>query len=191
MVQCHKSVINKSPSDAKITMLPPAAFTAEISGSMQHDMKLSVGGTASIIAILFGAPRRIKPMLWLLRYCLILATTLALGGLIFGAVNVIAWASRQSCLARVDYAVVHSGGARAAGTIHPGNPPRDRPSIFWAAFTRFRLSCFELCGLRPRPTRLACRHWRRHFGLRDDFAFFAVVSARMRAQAKRVESKAR
>jgi hypothetical protein len=43
------------------------AFVAEISGSMKHDITLSVGGTALIIAILFWlAHRRWKPMLWLL-----------------------------------------------------------------------------------------------------------------------------
>ena len=115
------------------------AFTAEISGSMQHDMKLSVGGTALIIAILFWcAHRRIKPMLWLLTLlALILAATLALGGLIFGAVNVISMGFAAILLGlAVDYAVVHYQEALA----HPDlSIPEVRraiaPSIFWAAVT--------------------------------------------------------
>ena len=54
-----KQVVGSTlPADAKIHIgyTGRPAFTAEISGSMQHDMKLSVGGTALIIAILFGAP---------------------------------------------------------------------------------------------------------------------------------------
>ncbi len=136
-----KSVINKSPSDAKITIgyTGRPAFTAEISGSMQHDMKLSVGGTASIIAILFWcAHRRIKPMLWLLTLlALILAATLALGGLIFGAVNVISMGFAAILLGlAVDYAVVHYQEALAQPELSiPEIRRAIAPSIFWAAFT--------------------------------------------------------
>ena len=115
------------------------AFVAEISGSMKHDITLSVGGTAFIIAILFWlAHRRIKPMLWLLTLlALILAATLALGGLIFGAINVISMGFAAILLGlAVDYAVVHYQEALA----HPDlSIPEIRraiaPSIFWAAVT--------------------------------------------------------
>jgi predicted RND superfamily exporter protein len=114
-------------------------FAAEISGSMQHDITLSVGGTSVIIAILFWlAHRRIKPMLWLLTLlALILAATLALGGLVFGAINVISMGFAAILLGlAVDYAVVHYQEALA----HPHlSIPQIRraiaPSIFWAAVT--------------------------------------------------------
>jgi uncharacterized protein len=114
-------------------------FAAEISGGMQHDITLSVGGTSVIIAILFWlAHRRIKPMLWLLTLlALILAATLALGGLIFGAVNVISMGFAAILLGlAVDYAVVHYQEA----LTHPDlSIPQIRrsiaPAIFWAAVT--------------------------------------------------------
>jgi len=115
------------------------AFVAEISGSMKHDITLSVGGTSVIIAILFWlAHRRIKPMLWLLTLlALILAATLALGGLVFGAINVISMGFAAVLLGlAVDYAVVHYQEALA----HPNlTIPEVRrtiaPAIFWAAVT--------------------------------------------------------
>jgi predicted exporter/lauroyl/myristoyl acyltransferase len=115
------------------------AFVAEISGSMKHDITLSAGGTSVIIAILFWlAHRRIKPMLWLLTLlALILAATLALGGLIFGAINVISMGFAAILLGlAVDYAVVHYQEALA----HPDlTIPEVRraiaPAIFWAAVT--------------------------------------------------------
>jgi predicted exporter/lauroyl/myristoyl acyltransferase len=114
-------------------------FASEISGGMQHDITLSVGGTSVIIAILFWlAHRRIKPMLWLMTLlALILATTLALGGLIFGAINVISMGFAAILLGlAVDYAVVHYQEALA----HPDlSIPQIRhaiaPAIFWAAVT--------------------------------------------------------
>jgi predicted exporter/lauroyl/myristoyl acyltransferase len=115
------------------------AFVTEISGSMKHDITLSVGGTSVIIAILFWlAHRRVKPMLWLLTLlALILAGTLALGGLIFGAINVISMGFAAILLGlAVDYAVVHYQEALAQPEL---SIPRIRraiaPSIFWAAVT--------------------------------------------------------
>ena len=115
------------------------AFTAEISGSMQHDMQFSVGGTALIIAVLFWcAHRRVQPMLWLLTLlALILLATLALGGLIFGAVNVISMGFAAILLGlAVDYAVVHYQEALAQPELSiPEIRRAIAPSIFWAAVT--------------------------------------------------------
>ncbi len=85
MVQCREDRLRKTrcllgrTNHLGYTGRP--AFVAEISGSMKHDITLSVGGTALIIAILFWlAHRRWKPMLWLLTLlALILGGTLALG----------------------------------------------------------------------------------------------------------------
>ena len=115
------------------------AFVSEIALGMERDMKLSVGGTAAIIAILFWlAHRRLKPMLWLLVLLgVILASTLALGGLIYGAINVVSMGFAAILLGlAVDYAVVHYQEALA----HPNlSVPQIRhaiaPSILWAATT--------------------------------------------------------
>jgi predicted exporter/lauroyl/myristoyl acyltransferase len=114
-------------------------FVAEISGSMKHDIVLSVGGTALIIALLFWlAHRRWKPMLWLLTLlALILAGTLGLGGLIFGAVNVVSMGFAAILLGlAVDYAVVHYQEALAYPLLSVPEIRRAiAPSIFWAAMT--------------------------------------------------------
>jgi len=66
-------------------------FVREIAESMQKDMSGSVVGTAVIIALLFWLThRRWLPMLWLLTLLgLILAATLALGGLVLGTISVV------------------------------------------------------------------------------------------------------
>ena len=128
-----------STNEIKIGYTGRPAFVAEISGSMKHDIVLSVGGTSVIVAILFWfAHRRIKPMLWLLTLLtMILAATLALGGLIFGAINVVSMGFAAILLGlAVDYAVVHYQEALA----HPNlTIPQVRrtiaPAIFWAAVT--------------------------------------------------------
>ncbi len=127
------------PQDVKIGFTGRPAFEAEISASMKHDIILSVGGTSVIIAILFWlAHRRFKPMLWLLLLlALILAATLALGGLIIGTVNVISMGFAAILLGlAVDYAVVHYQEALAQPHL---SIPQIRlaiaPAIFWAAVT--------------------------------------------------------
>jgi predicted RND superfamily exporter protein len=115
------------------------AFVSDIARGMEHDITISVGGTSVIIAILFWlAHRRVKPMLWLLTLlALILAGTLALGGLIYGNINVVSMGFAAILLGlAVDYAVVHYQEALA----HPElSVPEIRsaiaPSIFWAATT--------------------------------------------------------
>jgi uncharacterized protein len=115
------------------------AFVAEISGSMKHDITLSVGGTAFIIAVLFWlAHRRWKPMLWLLTLlALILLGTLALGSLMLGAINVVSMGFAAILLGlAVDYAVVHYQEALAYPELSVPEIRRAiAPSIFWAATT--------------------------------------------------------
>src|SRR5262249_19204043 len=127
----------KAPPTLGFTGRP--AFVAEISRGMEHDITSSVGGTSLIIAALFWlAHRRWKPMLWLLTLlALILGSTLALGGLIFGRISVVSMGFAAILLGlAVDYAVVHYQEALA----HPDlSIPEVRraiaPSIFWAAVT--------------------------------------------------------
>jgi uncharacterized protein len=115
------------------------AFVTEVATGMERDIKLSVGGTAIIIAILFWlAHRRLKPMFWLLTLlAAVLGATLALGGLVFSAINVVSMGFAAILLGlAVDYAVVHYQEALA----HPRlTIPQIRhaiaPSILWAAVT--------------------------------------------------------
>ena len=114
-------------------------FVVEIARSMQRDMGGSVVGTSAIIALLFWLThRRWLPMLWLLTLlALILAATLALGGLVLGTISVVSMGFAAVLLGlAVDYAVVHYQEALA----HPQlTVPEIRraiaPSIVWAAVT--------------------------------------------------------
>jgi predicted RND superfamily exporter protein/lauroyl/myristoyl acyltransferase len=125
--------------DVSIGFTGGPAFTAEISSGMEHDMTSSVGITSAIIAILFWIfHRRLVPMLWLLALlAVILACTLALGGLFFGAINVVSLGFAGILLGlAVDYGVVHYQEALASpnATI-PEIRRAIGPSIFWAAVT--------------------------------------------------------
>ena len=134
-----QSVNAARPNNVAFGYTGRPAFVAEISAGMKHDITVSVGGTSFFVAVLFWlAHRRWKPMLWLLTLlALILAATLALGGLIFGTVNVLSMGFAAILLGlAVDYAVVHYQEALA----HPAlSVPQVRraiaPAIFWAAVT--------------------------------------------------------
>lgn len=135
------SVVSKLPNaqPIKLGYTGRPAFVAEIAIGMEQDMAKSVGGTAAIIAVLFWlAHRRIKPMLWLLFLLfLILGSTLALGGLFFGTINVVSMGFAAILLGlAVDYAVVHYQEALAQPQLSiPQIRHAIAPSIFWAAVT--------------------------------------------------------
>jgi predicted exporter/lauroyl/myristoyl acyltransferase len=137
----HKIAESSLPQAGQATLgcTGRPAFVAEISGSMKHDITLSAGGTALIIAFLFWlAHRRWKPMLWLLTLlALILAGTVALGGLILGPINVVSMGFAAILLGlAVDYAVVHYQEALACPLLSVPEIRRAiAPSIFWAAMT--------------------------------------------------------
>ena len=126
-------------ADVNVHFTGSPAFVSEIASQMQHDLTGSVTGTALVIALLFWLThRRWLPMLWLLTLLLmLLAATLALGGLILGTISVVSMGFAAILLGlAVDYAVVHYQEALA----HPRlSVPEIRraiaPSILWAAIT--------------------------------------------------------
>jgi predicted RND superfamily exporter protein len=134
-----KAVAENSADHVRLGYTGRPAFVVEISSSMKHDVILSVGGTAFIIATLFWlAHRRWKPMLWLLTLlALILVGTLALGSLLLGAINVISMGFAAILLGlAVDYAVVHYQEALSYPILTVPEIRRAiAPSIFWAAMT--------------------------------------------------------
>lgn len=136
-----KSIVSNSlgKSGVEIGYTGQPAFVAEISASMRHDVILSVGGTSIIIAVLFYlAHRRLRPMLWLLTLlALILGSTLALGSLLLGAINLVSMGFAAILLGlAVDYAVVHYQEALAYPELSVPEIRRAiAPSIFWAATT--------------------------------------------------------
>jgi predicted RND superfamily exporter protein len=115
------------------------AFVSEISSGMQQDMAGPSGVTLLVIAVLFYfTHRRIKPLLWLtVLLLLILAGTMALGGLVFGTINVISlgFASILLGLAE-DFGIVLYQESRS----HPELSRHEiqkmaGPGIFWSAVT--------------------------------------------------------
>ena len=130
---------NQQFSAVSIGYTGQPVFVADISSGMEHDMTTSVIGTSLLIALLFWlAHRRFKPMLWLLvLLAVILAATFALGGLIFGAINVVSVGFAAILLGlAVDYAVVHYQEALAHPAFSISQIRRAiAPSIFWAAIT--------------------------------------------------------
>ena len=129
------------------------AFVVEIAGSMQHDLRGSILGTALIIALLFWLThRRWLPMLWLLSLLVvILGATMGLGGLIFGAVNIVSLGFAAVLLGlAVDYAVVHYQEALAQPELSVPEIRRAiAPSILWAAITT--ISAFLVLNLGGLP----------------------------------------
>ncbi|MBL9175190.1 MAG: MMPL family transporter [Verrucomicrobiales bacterium] len=98
------------------------AFVAEISAGMERDLKNSVLSTVVLIALLFWmAHRTWRPLGWLLvSLGLILVVTLALGGLLFGTLNVLSVGFAAVLLGlAVDYGLV--GYQEAAAS--PGSTP--------------------------------------------------------------------
>ena len=131
------------------------AFMAEIGGGMERDMIRSVTGMLCIIATLFvWVHRRLTPLLWLVALLvLILAGTLAFGGLWFGTLNVVSTGFAAILLGlAVDYGLVLYQEARVRPQASAPQLQRQlAPSICWAALTTaaafFGLSLSALPGL--------------------------------------------
>jgi len=115
------------------------AFVAEIAGGMEHDITSSVGSTILIIIALFWwAHRRWRPLLWMLGLlALVLGTTLALGGLFFGTLNVVSVGFAAILLGlAVDYGLVLYQELLCSPHSSPSDVRRIlAPGIIWSAVT--------------------------------------------------------
>jgi uncharacterized protein len=155
MASIGQIITNSLPAGSKVELgfTGRPVFVNEMAGAMKHDIGTSVIGTSIIIAFLFWlAHRRLVPMLWLLTLlALILAFTLALGGLIFDAVNVLSMGFAAILLGlAVDYAVVHYQEALTHPDYTIPEVRRDiAPAIFWAAVTT--ISSFFVLNLGGLP----------------------------------------
>jgi predicted RND superfamily exporter protein/predicted LPLAT superfamily acyltransferase len=103
-------------SELRISYTGGPAFLAEIATGMENDLRNSVLTTLAVIALLFWlAHRSLRPLLWLLAALgVTLVGTLALGGLVFGTLNVVSagFAAVMLGLA-VDYGLVGYQESRA------------------------------------------------------------------------------
>ena len=101
-----KAAINAP--DVSLGFTGGPAFTTEIAGSMEGDMRTSVLGTAAVVAAMFWiAHRRWRPLLWLIALLgVILAETFALAGWVLGTLNVVSAGFAGILLGLADYGVV-------------------------------------------------------------------------------------
>ena len=127
------------PDDLVVSYTGRPAFVTEIAGGMERDITGSVAGTLVIIALLFWlAHRSWRPLLWLLALLLtILAGTFALGGLLFGAINVVSAGFAAILLGlTVDYALIIYQEHKATPRASAREIRRAvGPSILWSAVT--------------------------------------------------------
>ncbi|MBC8002185.1 MAG: MMPL family transporter, partial [Opitutaceae bacterium] len=127
------------PAEVRLQFTGRPAFVAEIGGGMERDMTAPSLGTLAVIALLFYAThRRLLPLAWLLVLLIgILAITLALGGLFFGALNVVSlgFASILLGLAE-DFGIVLYQESRSHPNLSAAQVRRmATPGIFWSAVT--------------------------------------------------------
>ncbi|MCP5527498.1 MAG: MMPL family transporter [Verrucomicrobiales bacterium] len=97
------------PAGVKVGYTGKPAFLAEAAEGMARDMRTSVLATVAIIAVLFWlAHRRWGPLLWLVALLqVILLVTAALGGLVFGVLNLVSFGFAAILMGlSVDYALV-------------------------------------------------------------------------------------
>lgn len=115
------------------------AFLAEISGGMESDLRSSVISTLIVIAVLFWlAHRSWRPLVWLIAALgLTLALTLALGGLVFGTLNVVSLGFAAVLLGlAVDYGLVgYQEAVASAGQPLAVIRHEAAPGITWSAVT--------------------------------------------------------
>ena len=129
------------------------AFLAEISMGMESDLKSSVISTVAVIGFLFWlAHRSWRPLAWLIfSLSLTLGITMALGGLIFGTLNVVSLGFAAVLLGlAVDYGLVgFQELASNPGKTVPEIRHEAAPGIWYSALTT---ACtFSLLGLAGLP----------------------------------------
>jgi predicted exporter len=127
------------PENVALAYTGRPAFVAEISSGMERDITHSVAGTAVIITLLFWwAHRRFRPLLWLLALLVVvLVSTLAFGGLLFGTLSVMSVGFAAILLGlAVDYGLVlYQEALHAPGASAEQVRRTVAPSIGYAALT--------------------------------------------------------
>jgi predicted exporter/lauroyl/myristoyl acyltransferase len=127
------------PGDVTVKFTGAPAFVAEVAGGMERDIRASAACSLAVIAALFWwAHRSWRPLLCLLAMLgLIVAGTLAFGGLIFGALNAVSlgFAAILAGLA-VDYGLVLYQEWIASPHLSARDLRRvHAPGIGWSALT--------------------------------------------------------
>lgn len=133
------AALQDSPTSVHFALTGGPAFLAEISGGMESDLRSSVISTLIVIAVLFWlAHRSWRPLVWLIvALGLTLALTLALGGLVFGTLNVVSLGFAAVLLGlAVDYGLVsYQEAVASAGQPLAVIRHEAAPGITWSAVT--------------------------------------------------------
>jgi uncharacterized protein len=115
------------------------AFVAEIGGGMERDLAGPSAGTLAVIALLFYfSHHRWRPLIWLLTLLLlILAGTLALGGLVYGTLSVVSLGFASILLGLgEDFGIVLYQESQSHPHLPLGEIRREAaPGIWWSALT--------------------------------------------------------
>ena len=135
--RCQQATNWPGPVTVRFTGAP--AFTTEVATGMERDLKGSVLATLTLILVLFWwAHRSWRPLFWLMTMlALVIAGTLASGGLIFGKLNAVSLGFAAVLLGlAVDYGLVLYQESLSA----PRLSARElrgllAPSIVWSAVT--------------------------------------------------------
>jgi predicted RND superfamily exporter protein len=139
------------------------AFSSEIGGAMEHDMRGTVGITAGLIALLFWVMQRRLVLLGGLAVVLVLVflTALGLAGWIYGELSIMAagFAAILIGLA-VDYGVLICQEGKVAGRGSAALWRATATTVCWAAFTTavvfLALNRSGLPGIAQLGTVVAC-----------------------------------
>jgi uncharacterized protein len=139
------------------------AFSSEIGGAMEHDMRGTVGITAGLIALLFWVMQRRLILLGGLAavLALVFLTALGLAGWIYGELSIMAagFAAILIGLA-VDYGVLICQEGKVAGRGGTALWRATAATVFWAAFTTavvfLALNRSGLPGIAQLGTVVAC-----------------------------------
>jgi predicted RND superfamily exporter protein/lauroyl/myristoyl acyltransferase len=125
-----------APVEVRLTGGP--AFMSEIATSMETDMRQSMPGSLALIAIVFLiAHRRLKPLFWLV---VILGAnvilTIAIGGLLFGRMNVISLGFAAILFGMVvDFALVLYQEGITSGKTPDEIRAEIAPGIWWSGIS--------------------------------------------------------
>jgi predicted RND superfamily exporter protein/lauroyl/myristoyl acyltransferase len=137
LARCAASPDWPAQVTVRLTGGPP--FLAETASNLERDLRGSAIGTLAVIGLLFAwAHRRLLPLVWLLTLLLlVVAGTVAAGGLILGAINLVSLGFASILLGLgVDYGLVLYQESLAAPDASPAQLRQVlTPSIRWSAAT--------------------------------------------------------
>ncbi|HEY1174412.1 MAG TPA: MMPL family transporter [Verrucomicrobiae bacterium] len=125
-------------TEVEVRLTGGPAFMSEIANSMETDMRQSMPGSLALIAVVFLiAHRRLKPLLWLV---LLLAAnvilTMAIGGLLFGRMNVVSLGFAAILFGMVvDFALVLYQEGIASGKSPDELRAEIAPGIWWSGIS--------------------------------------------------------